>query len=254
MSLREKMRSMVADRRISVRVGTMNILGWHHTEPGGKNAGMDDGVIRALRAFLAWNAAGCWVVVVTEMEKIQADTIERHSKWKVIASGYNNLNVRVKGNWMATVVCYKSRFLKVVEVVDLESPLAGRPRGLHMPAVRFKVKWLPIWFWVIGVHMPRLGGNENPSDSIAARDSAKQRHTSFMSRRTGPFVVAGDTNGFALAKNYGMTLAQEAGVEEIAVDKGLNPHLPMKHDNRRIGDHAHWCSVAVWLRLKDKAV
>lgn len=251
MTTRQRIMNMIQNGRFKVTIGAMNILGWHHTEPGGKNASMEEGVIRALRAVALWNVAKCWIVIVTEMEKIQADAIEHHTKWRVVTSEVNNRSVGHPGNWMATAICYKSRWLKVLQVVDLETPLKGRPLGLHMPAVRFKIKFLPIRFWVIGIHFPRTGGLEDAKASINARNIAKETHKEFMANHRGPFFIGGDGNIKNLDAFYGLLKGVVHSVQAVIGSTTAVFSQPRVGDSSRVSDHKTWVYVTAKFKLSD---
>lgn len=172
-------------------VAALNVLGHHHTEPGGKNQHMMSGPSRMRKTMRLWREHGITVVALTELETPQAKVIERRPRWGLHRAEPNNRFHN--GNEMGNGLAWRSDLLQFVEALDLDVPIVGRT--LHMPVVLLLEPVSASRFAVMTVHNPSRGPISGGSDADRARCKAMQRGYAEQLADAGiPLIVAGDFN------------------------------------------------------------
>lgn len=164
---------------MSLIVGTSNVLGWHHTEPGGKNAGWPDGVVRMDSLLDAWTVAGAAVVGLQELEDPMARVMRRDPRGRLRRSQPNN---RLRGgNTQGTGIWFDPEQVGLVRYWNLRTPMQGRRLGLNSCAAIFrtrdKYQGERVKFGAISVHRPRLSIRSNIPLRVSrqARDAMDSR-------------------------------------------------------------------------------
>lgn len=216
------------------RVATLNVLGWHHTEPGGKNDGLGDGVTRMRRMLAAIRMARVSVVTLQELETPMAAVIEGRTGWELFRSKPNQ--VLAGKNAMGNGIMWRTRTWRLVKSTSVKADIKGRT--LWFPLVVLEHRRSGRQVTVLGFHNPGVGPISGGSDEdrvlckLAQRIAVEPELT-----RKSPVIVAGDAN----SEGYGLkSMARVAGqgVDHILI-ANLTHSRPRVHWFRRLGwtDH-----------------
>lgn len=148
------------------RIATLNVLGSHHTDPGGKNAGMDSGEVRMLGAIRALNHAGVTVCALQELETPQADVIESRKRWSLIRAVPNN--TFRNGVTMGNGLMYRKDIWTCLETHDLPVAISGK-RLLHLPVLALRHKVTGLRLTLVVDHSPSKGPISGGTDTDRSR-------------------------------------------------------------------------------------
>lgn len=175
----------------AARLATFNVLGSHHSSPGGKNARLQPGPVRMRGALELLEASSVEIVVFNEFESPQADVVLADGDWELHrATGNSRLR---RGGYSGNAVAWRGDMWEQVSVDEFTVPWQVT---LHMPVVTLRSRATGRQIRVIGVHNPastRRQGNQQ-----AARDTARAIEREMVRRLVAapqvPVVLMGDMN------------------------------------------------------------
>lgn len=192
-----------------VRVATFNVLGTHHSAPGGSREEYAGGAIRTRSALEVIEAAGIEIVALQEFETSQAEVVEDDGEWSVLRGSPNRRFPN--GTTSSNAIAWRAATWQLQAWEEIEVPTRGRM--LHMPVALLQHRGSGDQVVVVGVHNP-------VERSLARRARARERAylEQLVASTSAPVLVLGDFNERASAF-CGLT---EGGLLSAAAG-GANP-------------------------------
>lgn len=198
------------------RFASFNALGSHHTDPGGKNAGLASGKWRMNHAVKLWNDQGVTVVTLSEFETPQRLALLSHPRWAVFSAIPNN-HFR-DGNTMGNAIAWRKDVWELVDSYSIPVPITSR--RLYMAAVILRHRKTGLYSSFIAIHNPSTGPISGGSQ--ADRENAKRIERDYAARLVDlglPVVLGGDFNEHDAAQAFpSLDRAVSAGVDFLFVD------------------------------------
>lgn len=175
----------------SPRIATFNVLGNHHTAPGGGKAKWDDGVPRMRRAMQLLDRSNISLVGLQEFETPQAGVLLSTPGWSLYRATPNSRFPDGSTNGIA--LAWRADTWVALDTSELLIPWSLR--DLHVPVVRLQHRPTGQQILVVVVHNPAT--TRQQGDQTAARADAVRRERQLVAelRRSGrPVILLGDFN------------------------------------------------------------
>lgn len=178
-------------RPTTLRLASYNVLGAHHSAPGGKNAAMADGAWRMRESLARLESHGVDIAVFNEFEGPQAAVVLGDSDWELLrATGNSRLR---GGDFSGNAIAWRSAEWRLVGSEEVTVPWDVT---LHLPVAHLVHVDTGAAVVVMGVHNP--ASTQRKGNQQGARDRARAIERAAVSRlasETGdPVFLIGDMN------------------------------------------------------------
>jgi len=173
-----------------VRVGTFNVLGAHHTAPGGYKPEYGPGASRTRWALKTIESAGIEILALQELESSQAEVIEDDGDWTLLRATPNRRFP--DGSTGGNAIAWRTDLWQLQAREEVAVVLPNR--RLQMPVALLQHRETGHQVVVVGIH--------NPWERVPAR-KARAKERAYLEQLVAgtalPVVVLGDFNERAAA-------------------------------------------------------
>jgi hypothetical protein len=186
------------------RVASFNVLGWKHTEKGGRHARMASGEVRMTRAMRTLAHRSITVAGLQELQPPQFERFQQHTagRWAAYPAGV------LKGIHMHNSIIWNTSVWEPVEdgLHTIQIPyFGGKP--VEMPYVQLRHLATGRLVWFANFHNPADGRGRGSQKKH--RETAKRIQVELAKQlsQEGPVILTGDMNE---RKTYFCTMVAKA--------------------------------------------